>query len=66
MLSVQRIHQLFPDKIDCVKLITINKATKGKDKFWSQNIFLLVVDYFDIGVMYSCEKGAKLLADITC
>ena len=32
MLSVQRLHQLFPDEIDCVEFISISKATKEKRK----------------------------------
>ena len=30
MLSVQDLHQIFPDEIDCVKFISICQATKEK------------------------------------
>ena len=29
LAAVQRLHQLLPDEIDCVKFISISKSTKG-------------------------------------
>ena len=31
MLSVQRLHQLFPDEIGCLKFLSVSKATKEKN-----------------------------------
>ena len=36
MLSAQRLHQPFPDEIDCVKFISICKATEEKINFFNQ------------------------------
>ena len=52
---------IFSDEIDCVKFITISKATKEKRQILVPKCFFLAVVYFYIGVMYSCVRGHNSL-----
>ena len=49
MMSVQRLHQPSTDEIDCVKFITISKATNEKSKYealWLEDLSFTEVKLF--------------------